>query len=126
MRCQVTVDTTADGKKTRISREGTLQITPTGATLSYAEENANVTLTLQNGVAQIVRQGDYTLCMRLEKGKTTNATLSLGGSVGEMQTATDRIAYAIVDGELSLHLKYTLLATGEPQKMQVKIHAKEV
>ena len=126
MRCQVTVETTADGKKTKIAREGELQITPTGATLSYAEENANVTLTLQNGTAQIVRQGDYTLCMRLEKVKTTSASLSLGGSVGEMQTKTERIGYAIQDKELSLQLKYTLFATGEPQRMQVKIHAKEV
>ena len=126
MRCQVTVDTTTDGKKTRISREGNLQITPTGVTLSYAEETANVTVTLQDGVAQMIRQGDYALCMRFEKGKKTNATLGLGGNVGEMQTVTERIGYAIKDGELSLHLKYTLLATGDPQTMQVKIHAKEV
>ena len=126
MRCQVTVETTADGKKTKISREGDLQITSTGASLSYTEDKANVTLTLQNGTVQIVRKGDYTLCMRLEKGQTTSASLSLGGSVGEMQTTTERVGYAIRENELSLHLKYTLIATGDPQKMQVKIYAKGV
>lgn len=125
MRCQVTVTTTVDGKKTRVVRLGDLQITPEQVLLTYEEDNALVSVRKQERMVEIVRKGDYSLCIRLEKNKTLDGSLGLGDSEGRIQAKTERIGYSISSNAFSLQLKYTLLM-GEPQNMQVKIEAKEV
>ena len=124
MRCQVTIVTVADGRKTRVLRQGELRVTPTEITLYYAEENAETTLILRGGRVEIVRKGDYTLAICLEKGKTLDGSLGIGGSEGVIQTKTERIGYSIAEDTFVLRLKYELLTGGEPQKMLVSIDTK--
>ncbi len=123
MRCKVKITTAVDGKRTQIVRHGCLEHTSTESVLTYTEENARISVRLQNGTVSLLREGDYSLSIRLEKGKTLDGSLGLGGNVGKIHAQTDKIGYAVTENSLVLDLKYTLLA-GEPQKMQVKIEAK--
>ncbi len=125
MRCQVTVTTVVDGKKTRVVHTGDMEISARQAVIYYIEENARVTVRMQERRVSIVREGDYTLAIRLEKGKTLDGSIGIGDNVGNIQTQTERIAYQLTEEGLTLLLKYVLLA-GEPQNMQVKIEAKGV
>ena len=111
-----------DGKKTRVIRNGNLHITDTQSSVSYNEENAMVSVTVQDKQVTLERKGDYSLFLPLQKGKTLDGTLGLGDNAGAIQVHTQRIGYSILDKKLMLNLKYTLII-GEPQEMQVKIEA---
>ena len=122
MRCQVKITTTVDGKKTQVVRKGDLQISDSQTVVTYEEETATVSVCLQNKRVTLTRMGDYSLFLPLEKGKTLDGTLGIGGNEGQVQVKTQRTAYSILDNKLILDLKYTLIV-GEKQEMQVKIEA---
>lgn len=123
MLCQVALTTTVDGKKTRVTRKGNLLISDNQTRITYEEENAFIAVCIENGIVTLTRKGDYSLYLRLEKGKTLDGSLGLGGSEGAIQVKTERIGYFFSKNEVVLDLKYVLLA-GEPQNTRVKIEAR--
>lgn len=122
--CRLTITTSVDGKETDVSYDGQMTLTPLCATISYKEENAKVCLKLENGVVFIERKGDYTLSLLLKKGETCNGNVGIGGSVGDIQAYTTRLAYSVTDYSFMLSLHYTLFIGGEPQKMKLRLFAK--
>lgn len=125
MLCQVTLTTTVDGKKTRVVRKGDLLISENQTRIVYEEENAVVTVCVEDGGVTLARKGDYSLYLRLEKGKILDGSLGIGGSEGSIRVKTERIGYFLAENEIVLDLKYVLLA-GEEQNTRVKIEARSV
>lgn len=125
MLCQVALTTTLDGKKTRVVRKGDLLISDNQTRILYEEENAVVTVIVDKESVTLSRKGDYTLYLRLEKGKTLDGSLGIGGSEGNVQVKTERIGYYTSDNEVVLDLKYVLLL-GEGQNTRVKIEARAI
>jgi uncharacterized beta-barrel protein YwiB (DUF1934 family) len=87
----------------------------------YREENATVALQLEGETAIVERRGDYTLRLHLERGKTTQGELGIGGASGEIQTLTRAVQYSIREKSLLISLKYDLIISGERQNMQLRI-----
>ena len=123
MRCEVKLTTTVDGKKTRVVHGGDLQISESHACVTYTEENAVVSIEVKGKTITLIREGDYSLRLTLEKGKTLDGVLALGDNEGIIQVKTQRVGYKLTKNTLVLELKYTLLI-GEAQEMQLKIEAK--
>ena len=123
MRCEVKLTTTVDGKKTRVVHGGDLQISESRACVTYTEENAVVSIEVKGKTITLIREGDYSLRLTLEKGKTLDGVLALGDNEGIIQVKTQRVGYKLTKNTLVLELKYTLLI-GEAQEMQLKIEAK--
>ena len=123
--CRLTIATTVDGRKTEISRDGYFEVAPLYAKLQYTEENAKVSLVLENGVVQIQRTGDYTLRLTLKEGETNEGTLGINGSEGVLQVKTARVAYATTEKSLLLSLHYSLLMGDEVQEMRLRLFARE-
>ena len=123
--CRLTIATTVDGTKTEISRDGCFEVAPLFAKLQYREENAEVSLVLENGVVQIQRTGDYTLRLTLQEGETNEGTLGINGSEGILQVKTKRVAYTTTENSLLLSLHYGLLMGEEVQEMKLRLFARE-
>ncbi len=122
--CKVTIATTVDGKTTEIAREGKMSLSNGGAKITYAEEDAVVTLCFENGEVAIDRQGDYTMRLLMKKGETCEGVLGIGGAEGRVQTQTQRLAYSLKDNSFMLSLHYDLLIGNETQKMRIRLFAK--
>ena len=123
--CRLTIATTIDGTKTEISRDGSFDVAPLYAKLQYNEDNATVLIVLENGVVQIQRTGDYTLRLTLKEGERTDGALGINGSEGVLEVKTTRVAYTTTEKSLLLSLHYSLLVGDEPQKMKLRLFARE-
>ncbi len=121
--CQVTITTVADGKKTRLVREGAIDLTATPIRLSYTEENAEVLLAFTAEETVIERRGDYTLHLRLQKGREREGSIGIGGADGVVRTHTSRLSYAVTDEKFTLVVHYGLWIGEEVQNMRVRIEA---
>lgn len=98
-----------------------MELALSGAELFYREENALVAVKLHDSMAEIIREGDYTLRLFLEEGKQTLGTIGIGGAEGEIQTFARRIAYSVSKDSLLLSLHYDLMISGETQEMKLRL-----
>ena len=122
--CYVTITTTVDGVKTEVSRTGEIALSVAETVLLYNEEQASVRFTLRGESAVVERQGDYSMRLRLERGKTCIGMLGLGGAEGEIRTFTHGVKYAVTEKSLLASLRYDLLINDEPQEMYVRLLAR--
>ena len=122
--CDVMISTKTNGQENKISRHGEMELSLTSAKVSYIEENARVTLALENGVVTIARDGDYSLFLVLERGKIREGSLGINGSEGSIHTNTYRVAYSLTENSLLLSLHYDLLTGGDPQRMKIRLFSK--
>ncbi len=122
--CHLTISTKTDGRESKISRQGKMDLSLLSAQVVYLEENAEVKLSLENGIVTIHREGDYSLFLVLEKGQIREGTLGLNGATGIIHTKTRRLAYSLTENSLLLSLHYELLTGGEPQDMHIRLFAK--
>lgn len=121
----LTITTVIDGKTSEISREAEGILSHGLVQINYCEENAKVSLRLENGTVFIDRQGDYTLSLKLRKNERTQGELGINGAVGEVETHTTRIAYSLTDTSFMLSLHYSLRVGVEAQDMRIRLFAKK-
>ncbi len=119
--CRLTITTMADGVENSIVRTGKMRLALSEAELFYREENALVAIKLHDSMAEIVREGDYTLRLFLKEGKQTLGLIGIGGVEGEIQTFARRIAYSASKDALLLSLHYDLVISGERQEMKLRL-----
>ena len=120
--CKFTINTSVDEVESAVARVGTIQVEDGIFVLCYEEENARVIITLQKGVARIDRDGDYSLQMQLEEGKTTKSLLSIGGTQGGIVTKTHRVKYSQEGKVFKLSLRYDLIfSEDEVQKTKLNL-----
>ncbi len=119
--CRLTITTIADGEENSIVREGKMCLALSEAELFYREEGALVSVKLHDSMAEIIREGDYTLRLFLEEGKQTRGAIGIGGAEGEIQTFARRIAYSVSKDSLLLSLHYDLMISGETQEMKLRL-----
>lgn len=122
--CNVKITTSVDGRETDFVGQGEMQLYARSADLRYQDGQAFVRLTVCDETATVERQGDYSLGLRLERGKFCDGTLGIGGAEGNVQVYTHRVVYSIGDNSLLLFLHYDLLIGTESQKMKVRLYAR--
>lgn len=123
--CQVMISTKADGKGNEIICEGEIELFLRAANLVYHEENALVRLSIHDDMAEIVREGDYTMQLVLQSGKTTKGKIGINGNHGDVLTKTHSVEYKITEDYVVAHLFYDLLIGTEKQKMELRLLAKK-
>ena len=121
--CKLTITTAVDGQETTLARAGQIEISDGKATLTYQEETAQVSISLQKGEAVVERQGDYALTLFLQQGKTLEGKIGLGESSGVVAVKTYHVKYSIERNLFRLALRYDLLFGEGIQKMQLRIRA---
>ncbi len=124
--CSITITTTADGQETKIVRQGKMALSALSARVIYQEESALVDMFFQGDQVTIARTGDYTLQLCLKDGETTTGSIGLGDSSGKVETQTHKASYSLGEKSLLALLHYDLMISGERQKMQLRIHAKNI
>ena len=122
--CRIVINTTVDGCETQTVREGEMLLTSLSATLVYHEENAEVSVVFENGVAKIERRGDYALSLKLKSGEITQGGIGLGNSQGEIQAYAYKVAYSLGKDSVLAVLHYDLIIGKERQEMKLRLHAK--
>ena len=121
--CKVSITTTDGGKEHKILRLGELDVQDGKITLVYQEENALVSLKFEKERVEIVRNGDYTLRLFLEKDGLGKGWLGIAGGEGEIQTNTHKLSYSVNKNGLMALLNYDLIISGEIQEMKLRISA---
>lgn len=124
--CSITITTTTDGQETKIVRDGQMALSALSARIVYQEDNAQIDMFFQGDEVTVERKGDYTLRLRLKNGEKTIGNIGLGGASGEVETYARKVSYSISENSLLALLHYDLIISGEKQKMQLRIHAKNV
>ncbi len=119
--CRLTIHTTADDTSSTITRMGKISRLSDRIILSYREENAQVTLLLEKGRAEIERVGDYSLRLLLLPGTVSQGALGVGGSEGVVQTRTRSVEYRQTGKTLHILLEYALLFGEERQEMRLEM-----
>ena len=122
--CKISITTTVDGEETQVTREGNLRISFTEIVLQYREENAEVTLNVANDRVEIIRKGDYSMRLPLQRNARTQGEIGVNGAQGSVELDTTRLAYSTTDNSLLLSLHYDLLFGKERQKMQIRLLAR--
>lgn len=123
-KCRVTITTTVDDQEYTTVRDGEMEISVSSATLIYREENAATRIHFEGETAEIERMGDYSMRLRLMRGKMTDGEIGIGGSAGGIQSLTHRVQYSITEQSLLASLRYDLIISGEAQKMQIRLTAR--
>lgn len=123
--CQVMISTKADGKGNEIIREGEIELFLRSANLVYREENALVKVSIHDDIAEIVREGDYTMELLLQSGKETKGKIGINGNQGGVLTKTHAVEYKITEDYVVAHLFYDLLFGTGTQKMELRLLAKK-
>ena len=105
--CRFTITTAVDEKENTVIYYGKIDVSETMVVLTYEEGASQICITLQKGIALIDRQGDYSLRLHLEEGKTKESGLGIGGAEGNVLTKTHRVKYSLERNvfKLSLNLK---------------------
>ena len=122
--CKVMLSTKTDGVDNEIVRDGEFEIFPRAANIIYREDHALVKMSLFGEKSEIVREGDYTLSLSLESGKTTKGSIGIGGSAGDILTETQSIEYKIAEDFVVALLVYDLIIGEERQSTEVRLLAK--
>lgn len=122
--CVLTITTTADGQEYTLSYDGELKLLIDGADLRYQDGQSSVTMEIRPAGVSVLREGDYTLKLRLEEGKRKSGTIGIGGSEGEVFTQTEKLAYSVSERSLLLKAEYSLIIGSEKQEMKIRLHAK--
>lgn len=122
--CKISITTTVDGEETQATREGSLRLSFTQSVLSYKEENAVVTLTMQADELEILRDGDYSMRLPLKRDTLTRGEIGVNGATGTVDIYTSRLLYSTTDNSLMLSLHYDLIFGKETQKMQIRLLAR--
>ena len=123
--CALIITTTVDGQENTVSYNGEIRLLIDGADLHYQDGQSVVTMEIRRKGVSVLRQGDYTLKLRLEEGKRTSGAIGIGGSEGEVFTKTENLAYSVSERSLLLKAQYTLIVGGESQEMKLRLHAKK-
>ena len=122
--CKLTITTTVDEKENTVVYDGKIDVEETAVVLTYEEGASLICITLQKGIALIDRQGDYSLRLHLEEGKTKEGGLGIGGSEGDILTKTHRVKYSFANNIFKLSLCYDLIfMEGEAQRMKLNLKA---
>ena len=122
--CKFTITTAVDEKENTVVYDGKIDVRETMVILTYEEGGSQICMTLQKGVALIDRQGDYSLRLHLEEGKTMESGLGIGGSEGTILTKTHRVKYSLMNNIFKLSLCYDLIFTeDEVQWMKINLRA---
>ena len=122
--CKFTITTAVDGEENTLIKQGSIDFSQEGVVLRYEDEGAKVCIRLQKGKADVLRQGDYSLSLPLEEGKTTDGRLGLGGADGTIAVQTYTVKYAKDGKVFKLALRYDLLFSREErQRMQLNLRA---
>ncbi len=122
--CVLTITTTTDGQEYTVSYDGELKLLVDGGDIRYQDGQSRVDMEIRPAGVSILRQGDYTLKLRLEEGKRQVGAIGIGGSEGEVFTQTEKLAYSVSERSLLLKAEYALLIGGERQEMKLRLHAK--
>ena len=125
-KCSLTIVTTADGQETNFSCEAELEIAPLSACLHYLQDGAKNMVRFADRKVTIQREGDYSMQLLLEEGKTHQGKLLLGGNEGSFPVMAKKVAYAITDKSLLASLHYFLMFDGEAQEMKIRLNAREI
>ena len=124
--CTISITTTIDGETFEIVRKGKCELSLVSALLYYKEEQAKVAITLQDGVLEIEREGDYTQALRFENEKTCEGKLGIMGTEGDIYTKTHKLGYALTENSLLLSLHYDLIIGNELQYTKIRLFVKSV
>ena len=119
----MTIRTAVDQVESRFSCKAEMELTSLSALLCYTEENAAVSIRVQEKEVLIERQGDYSMRLCLREDVRTVGTLSIGGNEGVLEVSTQCIDYAITENSLLLRLDYTLHFGNESQNMALRMKA---
>ena len=122
--CNVMLSTKTDGVGNETIRDGEIEIFPRAANLIYRDDNAIVKLSLHGERVEVCREGDYTLSLFLQNGKTTEGEIGIGGNSGKILTKTHAIDYKITEDYVVARLRYDLLIGTERQEMELSLLAK--
>ena len=122
--CSILIQTVADGVENTVRRDGKFSFGKP-VRICYVEPNAEICLTLENGVATIERKGDYGMFLRLTPHTITAGTLCISGNQGEIRVQTERVEYKETENGLRVRLQYALLLGNERQEMQLFIVVKQ-
>jgi uncharacterized beta-barrel protein YwiB (DUF1934 family) len=125
-KCRIQISTITDGNRQEIVREGEFLLLPRSAVLCYNEDSTQVNIRIDSEKALVERNGDYYLSLRLEKGKTTEGILGIGGNEGKILSQTHELEYRISESMLVLSLVYDLIFGDERQKMHLRLLAMEM
>ena len=125
-KCSLTIVTAVDGQETNFSCEAEMELTPLSACLHYFQDGAETTVQFEKRTVTIQREGDYSMRLNLEEGKTLQGMLKFGESEGKLPVQTQKIAYAITDKSLLASLHYRLLFEGDAQEMKLRLNAREI
>lgn len=123
--CKFTITTAVDEKENTVIYDGKIDIDDSMVVLTYEDGASLVCITLQKGIALIDRQGDYSLRLHLEEGKTHESGLGIGGSEGKVLTKAHHIKYTFNRNVFKLSLRYDLIfMEDEVQKMKLNLTAR--
>ena len=122
--CKLTIVTSVDDTENTVVRNGKIEAKESSVVLTYEEENALICMTFQKGLAFIDRQGDYTLRLPLEEGKTHEGVLGIGSAEGKVGITTHRVKYTLQGNLFKLSMRYDLIFTeNEVQKTKLNLKA---
>lgn len=122
--CSILIKTVADGVENTVRRDGKFLVGET-VKICYAEQSAEICLTIENGCVTIERKGDYGMFLQLTPHTITAGTLSISGNQGEIRVQTERVECTQSENGLRVRLQYTLLIGNERQEMQLFIVVKQ-
>ena len=123
-KCRLNITTVADGKETNFSQIGEIERLENSTHIRYRQEDALVSILLKKEEAQIIRQGAYSLSLRLKEDEETLGTLGIQNSEGELRIHTRKLSYSQRKDSLLLSLRYALLFGSELQEMKLNIFVK--
>ena len=121
--CTITIATSVDGKQTTAKYQGNMQASASSVRLAYTDGNATVSIALNATQGEIVRDGDYSLQLPLKTEETTQGTIGVNGSQGEVGVYTSKIAFSTSENGVLAQLHYQLIFGQERQVMRLRIHA---
>ena len=124
--CVVTVRSTIDEVVSQTEYQGTLSVCATKVELRYADGASLVTVTAEDGLVQIDRTGDYSLCLPLKSGETSVGAIGVSGAVGEVNVRCQKVEYKIKENAFLLVAQYSLLFGEEEQRTGIRLYARGI
>ncbi len=124
-RCRISLLTEADGKKSVLSKCGTLQTDDCGGViLSYESADDAGSFFTDGKRASWRRNGELSALFLFEEGNITKGTFGPDGLNGEVRIKTHKIALKQQKDVVSAEVVYTLVFDYGEQKMKVKLCAR--
>ena len=121
--CFLKIVTHVNGEKNTVYKRGSIQRKGSAVRFFYEKNGANVSLEISGKSVNVVRDGDYSLRLRLKEGELTVSELGIGGNVGQIKTKTHKITCDIRVEKCTIALCYSLIFEKEIQEMQLEIVA---